>query len=260
MDPFFNVIATMVGSRTALPKYEPLKERAHLPAIEEEEGGGADRGPLYADVQNYNTALRLKIIGLGLCVCSLVLTFLLLVVFGLIVRSIVTHVQPNTACQSVPETPSSSPAGLIKPGTFTCGSTAEEARALGCKWDIMTASWEHPDCFDPDLTREFEELGPWRFYWSSSPGKEIPTADMLTPIPPEQVSEQPMRIWTDRRYHITHCIYAWKMMHRAVERGWKMQGELASYHHTEHCSQALANTSVPLDAIITKVNVQYPTC
>ncbi|KAH8585417.1 hypothetical protein B0O99DRAFT_466987, partial [Bisporella sp. PMI_857] len=141
-----------------------------------------------------------------------------------------------------------------------CGSTADEARALGCQWDIMTMSWEHPDCFDADLTREFEELGPWTFYHSSRPGKEVPEPKMLSLIPYDQVGNHPERMWTDRRYHIYHCIYAWKMLHRAVERGWKVQAELASYHHTEHCSSALANTSVPMDAIITKVNVQYPIC
>lgn len=40
---------------------------------------------------------------------------------------------------------------------------------------------------------------------------------------------------------------------------WKIGAELPSHHHTEHCSQALSNTSVPVDASITKTNVHFPT-
>jgi hypothetical protein len=49
-------------------------------------------------------------------------------------------------------------------------------------------------------------------------------------------------------------------MHPAVEMGCKIGGKLVIYHHIEHCLQVLSNTSVPIDAIITKTNVQFPTC
>jgi hypothetical protein len=258
MNPFFEIAAAMVASP---PKYEPLKEQQQLPRIEEEDDG-IEQDSLMPRFRKDHRTLRPKIIGLSLCLGSLILVFLILVTFGIILHSIITHIYPaGESCSNSSLNPVlNQVSNLQKPGTFTCGTTADEARALGCQWDIMTMSWEHPDCFDPDLTREFEELGPWQFYWSSRPGKEVPEPEMLSPIPPELVSEQTERIWTDRRYHIMHCIYAWKMMHRAVERGWKMQGELTSYHHTEHCSQSLANTSVPMDAIITKANVQFPAC
>jgi hypothetical protein len=206
--------------------------------------------------------LRLKIIGLSLCLGSLILVFLVLATFGIILHSFITHIYPagescsNSLLNPVPNQVSN----LQKPGTFTCGTTGDEARALGCQWDILTLAWEHPDYFDPEMTREFEALGPWQFYWSSRPGKEVPEPEMLSPIPPELVSEQTQRIWTDMRHHIMHCIYTWKMMHRAVERGWKMQDKLASYYHIEHCSQLLANTSVPMDAIITNLYVHFSAC
>lgn len=57
-----------------------------------------------------------------------------------------------------------------------------------------------------------------------------------------------------------HCIFAWKLMHRSVERGWKLEETTGKYHHTEHCSRTLANTSVPLDAIVTRVEMSFPAC
>ncbi|RMZ72441.1 Major facilitator superfamily transporter [Pyrenophora seminiperda CCB06] len=38
------------------------------------------------------------------------------------------------------------------------------------------------------------------------------------------------------------------------------ESSLATYHHTEHCSDTLANTSVPLEAVITRVELSYPAC
>ena len=244
------------------PKYEPLESEPAHPRTEEEEEDGVSQDSLLSRFQSDYRSLRLKIIGLSLCFGSLVVVLLILVTFGITLHSVIARIQPTgeSCSNSSIDTTHKQAATIQKPGSFVCGATAAEARALGCQWDIMTMSWEHPDCFDADLTREFEEAGPWQFYHSSRPGKKTPEPEMLTPIPLDQVSESTERMWTDRRYHILHCIYAWKMMHRAVERGWKMQGELASYHHTEHCSKALSNTSVPLDAIVTKVNVQFPTC
>ena len=243
------------------PKYKYLQEQQPLSWVEGEDDG-TQQDSLIPRFCKDHRILRLTIIGLSLCLGSLILIFLILVTLGIIQYSIITNIYAtgkfcgDSSLNPVPNQVSN----LQKPDTFTCGTTADEARALGCQWDIMTLSWVHPDCFDAELTREFEELGPWQFYWSSTPGKETPEPEMLSPIPPELVNEQKERMWTDRRYHIIHCIYTWKLMHRAMERGWKIQGELASYHHTEHCSQALANTSVPMDAIITKANVQFPTC
>jgi hypothetical protein len=137
----------------------------------------------------------------------------------------------------------------------------------------MNFAWEHPDCYDADLTREFEELGPWNFYHSLRESTEIPEAHMLSLIPDDQVGDHLELMWTVRRYHTMHCIYVAKLLHRAVDRGWKVQGKLASYNHTEHCSLSLSNkdkealiwmeryhTIVPVDAIVTKAAVQFPTC
>ena len=50
------------------------------------------------------------------------------------------------------------------------------------------------------------------------------------------------------------------MMHRALERGGVLESGLSSYHHTEHCTDALMNTSIPLDAVVTTVSIEFPDC
>lgn len=39
-----------------------------------------------------------------------------------------------------------------------------------------------------------------------------------------------------------------------------MESSLVTYHHTEHCLDTLANTSVPLNEVITRVEILYPAC
>ncbi|OJD34164.1 uncharacterized protein BKCO1_25000116 [Diplodia corticola] len=146
-------------------------------------------------------------------------------------------------------------------GTGTpCGNSPAEAEAAGCIFDLMTVSWLAPECYDAELTAQFLEDGPWLFYLSNSTLPEAPPAERELIPSLEAIGRTTDLMWTDRRFHIYHCIYGWKMMHRAIERGWKMESSLTSYHHTEHCADTLANTTVPMDAVITRVDLSYPAC
>jgi hypothetical protein len=134
---------------------------------------------------------------------------------------------------------------------YPCGQTASEAIEKGCIFDIMSMAWQSPECYDPDLAEEFADLGPWTFY-SSPDGRQI--------LPYEQVSQTGQISWTTRRYFMQHCIFGWKAMHRAWQRGWRMDSNLASIEHTELCSRVLQNTSIPLDQITTRIHVDFPSC
>ncbi|KAF9641101.1 hypothetical protein BFW01_g460 [Lasiodiplodia theobromae] len=147
-------------------------------------------------------------------------------------------------------------AGTAQP----CGSSPAEAKAAGCVFDLMTVSWLPLDCYDSELTARFMDEWPWKFYLSNSTLPEAPPESREQIPSLEAISTTTELMWTDRRFHIYHCIYGWKMMHRAVERGWKMESSLTSYHHTEHCSDTLANTTVPMDTIVTRVEISYPAC
>ncbi|KUJ12459.1 uncharacterized protein LY89DRAFT_208026 [Mollisia scopiformis] len=255
----------------ALPqKYEPLTGQQDDEATQQDS--------LVFNFPRDRRTLRLKIIGLGFCLGILVATFLILIVVGLILSSVVTHIYPAAESHCAPGTEAVADLGhtafgLQKTGPFTCGENADEARALGCIWDVMNFAWEHPDCYDAELVQEFEALGPWTFYHSSRADTEVPESNMLSVIPDDQVGDHLELMWTDRRYHSMHCIFAAKLVHRAVERGGKVQGKLASINHTNHCAMSLQNrdkeavrwmeryhTVVPLDAIVTRATVQYPTC
>jgi hypothetical protein len=126
---FFTDVVEIMGAFR--PKYEPLN-------------GQQDDEPKQHDSQIPNShrdrrTLRLKIIALGFCLGILVATFLILVVIGLILNSFVTHICPTAESHWTPTTDAAvNPSfSLRKTGTSTCGRDADEARALGCIWDIV---------------------------------------------------------------------------------------------------------------------------
>ncbi|KAF2404540.1 hypothetical protein EJ06DRAFT_469889 [Trichodelitschia bisporula] len=133
-----------------------------------------------------------------------------------------------------------------------CGLTATSARAAGCVFDVMSMAWQAQECFDADLHESFMLEGPWEFYSSPDPSGRRMTE--------EEISEAGVVSWTTRRYFVTHCVYGWKAMHRAWQRGWRMDANLASIEHTELCSRVFMNTSVPLEMVTTRLHVDFPSC
>jgi hypothetical protein len=133
-----------------------------------------------------------------------------------------------------------------------CGTTATTARASGCIFDLLTLSWLAPQCYDADLSAEFLEVASEPFYYDMEATRQIPDYETL--------SERTEESFTTRRYHIFHCSYGWRMMHRALERGRVLESGLSGYHHTEHCTRALMNTSIPLGAVVTTVSIEFPDC
>lgn len=213
--------------------------------------------PLY--IRKIVTVIALSLLSLAatfLLLLALCITFISLLP-RLLARSSLEALCPvGSGSSKLVQTSASYKAGTAQP----CGSSPVEAKAAGCVFDLMTVSWLPLECYDSELTAQFMEEWPWKFYLSNSTLPEAPPESREEIPSLEAISSTTELMWTDRRFHIYHCIYGWKMMHRAVERGWKMESSLTSYHHTEHCSDTLANTTVPMDAVVTRVELSYPAC
>jgi hypothetical protein len=108
-----------------------------------------------------------------------------------------------------------------------CGSTPSEARALGCKFDIMSFAWTPAQCYDHSLSQKFlEEQGPWIFYLDHN---------ATQPLQFEDLSDYDI-VWTEHSYHVVHCLYAWERIHRAyLADTLLLPGEMGSINHTTHC-------------------------
>ncbi|EHY53769.1 hypothetical protein HRR83_003983 [Exophiala dermatitidis] len=120
--------------------------------------------------------------------------------------------------------------GQIIPSADTienCGYSPKEAREKGCVFDVMMQLWTPAACFDEVLSNRFLEVGNWTWYADPSATKAYTLEEM-------RLGEHDA-VYVAQDYHITHCIYAWEMLVRAMRNQSPLITELISYDHVIHC-------------------------
>jgi len=174
-------------------------ENDHLPNL------GTRRIGLWARLKAYRRNLALGI-----------LTLLAIGIFiTMVIRAIQTASMKAVAPGRIPGLEYTSDGRLL-----TCGNTFEEAEAAGCKFDVMTFVYTPPACYDEeaalDAMDENSELAPsratgtwpwWRYENHTDPLPQ--TIEVLSSIKP---------VWTNNVYHRAHCLYLWRVSHRAMTR------------------------------------------
>lgn len=108
-----------------------------------------------------------------------------------------------------------------------CGYSPQDARDRGCVFDVMMQLWTPAACFDEILSNRFLEVGNWT--WYADPGAEhVFTLE-------EMRKGEHDAVYVAQDYHITHCIYAWEKLVRAMRTRSPLITELISYDHVIHC-------------------------
>jgi hypothetical protein len=108
-----------------------------------------------------------------------------------------------------------------------CGSNPDEARANGCIFDVMMQLWTPAACFDEVLSNRFLEVGNWTWYAD-------PSASHIYTLEEMRKGEHDA-VYVAQDYHVTHCIYAWEKLVRAMRNQQPLITELISYDHVIHC-------------------------
>jgi hypothetical protein len=108
-----------------------------------------------------------------------------------------------------------------------CGVTPDQARANGCIFDVMMQLWTPGACFDEVLSNRFLEVGNWTWYAD-------PSATHIYSLEDMRKGEHDA-VYVAQDYHITHCIYAWEKLVRAMRNQEPLITELISYDHVIHC-------------------------
>jgi len=146
---------------------------------------------------------------------------------------------------------------------LSCGSNFEEAEAAGCIFDIMTFAWTPPACLDEevytDVTSDLSELAPtrgagtwpwWRFENRTEP--LVQSSEVLKSY------DGP---WSDTFYHRAHCLYLWRIMHKAAQRVIAGQKEVyvyskaAQWEHVVHCNKLLNDLDMAFSDHVRAVRV-----
>ena len=129
------------------------------------------------------------------------------------------------------------PTALDVPGTGNehgnCGNSAEEARANGCRFDIMSFVWQRPACYYEDLIESFKARSDWHFYsnWTLDPADELPLDRVI--------AGDYDFVYAPKRFHPIHCTYMWQKMHTAYQEGLPLDDATPPMGHTLHCEKVL---------------------
>lgn len=134
--------------------------------------------------------------------------------------------------------------------TMTCGDSPATAAAAGCHFDPISFSWLPPQCYDAPNTAEFLSWN-WTFYDSegdATPGtapEHVPHAVSYDVA----VSGHLPELMVTEEYHLVHCIFTWRKMHRALNtdsKGWApesvgafMDSYTRKWKHSHHCTDTL---------------------
>ncbi|KAH7386596.1 hypothetical protein BKA64DRAFT_711808 [Cadophora sp. MPI-SDFR-AT-0126] len=115
---------------------------------------------------------------------------------------------------------------------LSCGFSISEAKALGCKYDILVGKWLPDICIDQIAIDQYQADGSWFGYadWNRT---EILTI--------EQMAEKDV-YYTSARDHIVHCSMLWVKQYEAFFDGRGVfDSIIASREHTHHCAKFLVD-------------------
>ncbi|KAK9422660.1 hypothetical protein SUNI508_00523 [Seiridium unicorne] len=111
-----------------------------------------------------------------------------------------------------------------------CGNTAAEALSLGCTLDQMTWSWLSPSC-PRYASSDFEsaENEPFRYYVDPHNAVLAEGSNWTLAL------DNQVRLYTERREHVTHCMYTFLSLAQIIRDGTETHPRLSSYEHIHHC-------------------------
>ena len=144
---------------------------------------------------------------------------------------------------------------LIRPSTTSstmghCGTSPAAARRLGCFFDPISFLWLPPACYDRDLVDEFLSLQDWEFR------RELNATELIAID--EIMLGETSPVYVNMRYHVLHCTFQWKRMHKALQRG-AIDSYIANYNHTKHCEEMLLDDD-PGDTRNTVIRMKFVEC
>lgn len=178
--------------------------------------------------------------------------------WGALLHSILKHRRsPQSAFteKAVADVGDVHPSPLIAGADYLlCGTSTEEAKALGCKYDILSNHWVPAPCMDEDAVREYQSDGSWFGYADENRTQQL-SIDAMSEVP---------FYFTNMRDHILHCAMLWRKQYRALsgERT-RLDSLIVDGEHTVHCSDFLVRMTEhgpDFSKIPIKVEVGFAGC
>ncbi|MCJ1224801.1 hypothetical protein MMC12_001446 [Toensbergia leucococca] len=181
----------------------------------------------------------------------LILTITTIFLFSAFITTfLTTFLQPTSRLCSTP--PSTSPFPIPSPPR-SCGNTTQSARLQNCTFDPISFSWLPAPCTDTHLTAAFLAKRPWQWYLDRAGTQPAPRSEVLR--------GDHDNLYVTAEYHILHCTYMWRKMHRAVAAGWLIDGYVGRFEHTAHCEAMILEGLEGKERVVdTVIRMKWPEC
>lgn len=111
----------------------------------------------------------------------------------------------------------------------SCGNSSAEAISRGCSFDQLTWSWYPPHC-PHYANEEFTRAEAWTFFLDNQ-GEQEATGDWW-----RKAMDNEVRLWGQRREHLTHCVYLMLSVAQVVRDKTPAATKMLEYKHLQHCA------------------------
>ncbi|KAH8696126.1 hypothetical protein BGW36DRAFT_428150 [Talaromyces proteolyticus] len=174
----------------------------------------------------------------------------LTVILFLTILNILLLINTHSASNSKHGNPQPVPSPDLPP---LCGTSPEEARALGCEFDVYVNGWLPAACYDRSVASNSESnssifyplaAGQTTFpiYWDENFTQPATLEDVEKAAFENGEDGLDVQFHTTYGYHRAHCLHLWRLAASALERASKGERgvgvfyKVASYTHAEHCN------------------------
>jgi hypothetical protein len=135
-----------------------------------------------------------------------------------------------------------------------CGNSADDALALGCRYSIVLHAWLPKNCLTDDDVEDEKLMYEGRTWpYQKDDGTNLTMSELH--------KGDFHHFTTLFDWHVTHCMYVWKRIHRAMlDADRKIDSYTANIHHTNHCVKMIGGNVGGMKDSGTKIFVKYPVC
>ncbi|KAJ6440224.1 PAP2 superfamily protein [Purpureocillium lavendulum] len=135
-----------------------------------------------------------------------------------------------------------------------CGNSPEDAKERGCTYSIVLHSWLPKSCLtDADVEDAKDMYHGRQWPYETAAGRNLTMQELA--------AGDYGHFTTTFDWHVTHCMYVWKRLHRILmDPTQELDSYTANYHHTSHCVKMIGGHPDGMKDSGTKIFVKYPKC
>lgn len=135
-----------------------------------------------------------------------------------------------------------------------CGNSPEDAKERRCQYSIVLHSWLPKGCLTEADEQDAKDMYKDRNWpYETAAGQNLTMEELG--------AGDYGHFTTTFDWHVTHCMYVWKRLHRIMlDPSQELDSYTANYHHTSHCVKMIGGHPEGMKDSGTKIFVKYPKC